>query len=143
MIQTRTQSITLEKFLQLPETKPASEFIHGQIIPKPMPQGEHSTLQGELTTVINAVAKAQKIAIAYPELRCTFDGASVIPDVSVFRWQRIPRSASGRVANRFELYPDWATEILSPEQSQTKVLENLLTLFLEWDRAGVATESRR
>jgi Uma2 family endonuclease len=126
MIQTPTQPITLEEFLQLPETKPASEFIHGQIIQKPMPQGEHSTLQGELVTVINAVTKAQKIAIAYPELRCTFGGASVIPDVSVFRWQRIPRSPSGRVANRFELHPDWAIEILSPDQSQTKVLENLL-----------------
>ena len=126
MIQTPTQPITLEAFLQLPETKPAREFIHGQIIQKPMPQGEHSTLQGELVTAINAVSKAGKIAIAYPELRCTFGGASIIPDVSVFRWQRIPRSPSGRVANRFELHPDWAIEILSPDQALTNVLENLL-----------------
>lgn len=126
MIQTPTHPLTLEAFLQLPETKPASEFIHGQVTQKPMPQGEHSTLQGELVTAINAVAKAQRIAVAYPELRCTFGGASIIPDVSVFRWQRIPRSAAGRVANRFELHPDWAIEILSPDQSQTKVLENLL-----------------
>jgi len=27
---------------------------------------------------------------------------------------------SGRVANRFEIHPDWAIEILSPDQSQTK-----------------------
>jgi Uma2 family endonuclease len=126
MIRTPTHPLTLEAFLQLPETKPASEFIHGQIIQKPMPQGEHSTLQGELVTTINAIAKSQKIACAFPELRCTFGGASIVPDVAVFRWQRIPRSASGRVANRFELYPDWAIEILSPDQSQTKVLENLL-----------------
>lgn len=126
MIQTPTHPLTLEAFLQLPETKPASEFIQGQVTQKPMPQGEHSTLQGELVTAINAVAKAQKIAVAYPELRCTFGGASIIPDVSVFRWQRIPRSPAGRVANRFELHPDWAIEILSPDQSQTKVLENLL-----------------
>jgi Uma2 family endonuclease len=126
MIQTPTQPLTLEVFLQLPDTQPASEFIQGQITQKPMPQGEHSTLQGELVTAINAVSKAQKLAVAYPELRCTFGGASLIPDVSVFRWQRIPRSPSGRVANRFELPPDWAIEILSPDQSQTKVLENLL-----------------
>ncbi len=126
MIQTPNQALTLEAFLKLPETKPASELIHGQIIQKPMPQGEHSTLQGELVTTINAVAKAQRIAIAYPELRCTFGGASVIPDVAVFRWQRIPRSPGGRVANRFDLHPDWVIEILSPDQSQTKVLENLL-----------------
>lgn len=28
--------------------------------------------------------------------------------------------------NRFKIYPDWAIEILSPDQSQTKVLGNLL-----------------
>jgi Uma2 family endonuclease len=44
----------------------------------------------------------------------------------VFRWDRIPVETSGRVANRFELHPDWAIEILSPDQSQTKVLGNLL-----------------
>jgi Uma2 family endonuclease len=38
------KSLTLEEFLQLPETEPASEFIHGQISQKPMPQGEHSLL---------------------------------------------------------------------------------------------------
>lgn len=30
--------ITIEEFLQLPETEPASEWINGQIIQKPMPQ---------------------------------------------------------------------------------------------------------
>ena len=126
MVQTSTQSLTLEAFLQLPETKPASEFIHGQIIQKPMPQGEHSILQVELCKTIDRVAEEPKVAKAFSELRCNFGGTSIIPDVSVFRWQRIPRSTSGRVANRFDLYPDWAIEILSPDQSQTKVLENLL-----------------
>jgi len=32
------QKLTLEEFLKLPETKPASEYIGGQIIQKPMPQ---------------------------------------------------------------------------------------------------------
>lgn len=30
---------TLEEFLKLPETEPASEFIDGEIIQKPSPQG--------------------------------------------------------------------------------------------------------
>ena len=123
---TATQSLTLEEFLKLPATKPASEFVNGEIIPKPMPQGEHSLLQGELCEAINQVAKSQRVAIAFPELRCTFGGESIIPDVSVFRWDRIPVAPSGRVANRFEIHPDWAIEILSPNQSQTKVLGNLL-----------------
>jgi Uma2 family endonuclease len=78
---TVTQPLTLEEFLKLPETKPASEFINGEIVQKPTPQGEHSLLQGELCEAINRVAKPQKIAIAFPELRCTFGGDAVVPDV--------------------------------------------------------------
>ncbi len=120
------KSITLDEFLQLPETEPASEYIDGQINQKPMPQGEHSLLQVELCESINRVAKSQKIALALPQPRCTFGGATVIPDISVFRWERIPRTESGRIANRFESHPDWEIEILSPDQSQTKVIRNLL-----------------
>lgn len=57
MVQTPSKPLTLEEFLKLPETKPASEYMDGQIIQKPMPQGKHSTIQGELVTVINAVVK--------------------------------------------------------------------------------------
>lgn len=121
-----TQSLTLEEFLKFPETKPASEFINGEVIQKFMPQGEHSLIQVELCEVINRVTKAQKIAIAFPELRCTFGGDSIIPDVAVFRWERIPVTASGRIANRFEIHPDWSIEILSPDRSLTKVLGKLL-----------------
>ncbi len=123
---TAQTTLTLKEFLQQPETKPASEFLAGQITQKPMPQGEHSLLQGKLCEVINQAARPQKIAMAFPELRCTFGGSSIVPDVSVFRWDRIPVAASGRIANRFKLYPDWAIEILSPDQSQTKVLSHLL-----------------
>jgi Uma2 family endonuclease len=37
MIKSLTKSFTLEEFLKLPETKPSSEYINGQIIQKPMP----------------------------------------------------------------------------------------------------------
>ena len=123
---TAVSPLSLEEFLELPETKPAYEFIDGKVSQKPMPQGEHSTLQSELCDRINQVAKTQKLAYAFPELRCIFGGAAIVPDIAVFRWDRIPRQASGRVANRFETYPDWSIEILSPDQSQTKVLGNLL-----------------
>jgi Uma2 family endonuclease len=123
---TATQSLTLEEFLTLPETKPASEFINAEIVQKPMHQGEHSRLQGKLCAVINQVTEDQKIAYAFPELRCTFGGESVVPDVTVFQWNRIPWEPSGRVSNRFFIHPDWSIEILSSEHNQTKVLGNLL-----------------
>ncbi|MCC5641683.1 Uma2 family endonuclease [Nostoc sp. CHAB 5824] len=118
--------LTLEEFLKLPETEPASDFINGEIIQKPMPEGEHSLLRGKAFEVINKLAESQKIALALPELRCTFGGASIVPDVSVFRWGRIPKTPSGRIVNRFEIHPDWAIEILSPDQKFTKVLSKLL-----------------
>ena len=126
MVQTSLKPITLEDFLKLPETKPASEFIDGQMLQKPMPQGKHSTIQGDLVSAIDTVLKPERIARAYPELRCTFGDRSIVPDVAVFAWERIPRDDDGKVANVFALAPDWTIEILSPDQSQTKVVRNIL-----------------
>lgn len=126
MTTTAIRPTVVDEFLELPETKPASEFINGQIIQKPMPQGEHSLLQGELCEAINQIAKPQKFAKAFPELRCVFGGSAIVPDIAIFRWERIPRLASGRIANRFDTYPDWAIEILLPTQSYKQVLAKLL-----------------
>ena len=126
MVQTPVKPLSLQAFLSLPETKPATEYLDGQLQQKPMPQGEHSTIQGELIIGINAVTRRAKIARAYPELRCTFDGSSIVPDVAVFRWENIPRNADGSIANAFNLAPDWVIEILSPDQSQTKVTAKIL-----------------
>ncbi|MGF1604207.1 MAG: Uma2 family endonuclease [Thermosynechococcaceae cyanobacterium] len=126
MIQTQSTKLTLEAFLKLPETKPASEYIDGQIIQKPMPQGKHSRIQGELLLAVNAVAKPKKKACAFPELRCTFGSRSTIPDIAVFIWERIPCDSNGEISNFFPLAPDWTIEILSPDQSQTKVTKNIL-----------------
>ncbi|GAB4385428.1 MAG: Uma2 family endonuclease [Elainellaceae cyanobacterium] len=126
MVQTPTQLLTLEEFLKLPETEPASEYIDGRIIQKPMPQGEHSAIQTELAPAINWVVKPKQIARAFTELRCTFGGRSIVPDISVFVWDKIPRQENGRVANVFLIAPNWTIEILSPDQNQTKVTKNIL-----------------
>ncbi len=126
MVTTSSKPITLKDFLALPETKPANEYIDGKIIQKPMPQGEHSTIQGELIIALNGALKPQKIARAFPELRCTFGGRSIVPDVTVFAWDRIPRQDNGRVANAFNIQPDWTIEILSPAQSYSRVTKNIL-----------------
>jgi|ERR687885_343580 Uma2 family endonuclease len=117
--------LSLEEFLKLPETKPASEYIDGHIYQKPMPQGEHSTLQSRLTAAINQVGIPQKLAHAFTELRCTFGGGSVVPDIAVFEWQRIPLRPNGRIENRFLITPDWTIEILSPDQSPNRVIKKI------------------
>jgi len=126
MVQTPNKVLTLEEFLTLPETKPYSEYIDGQLIQKPIPQGQHSVIQGELCPVINAAIKVQKMGLALPELRCTFSGRSIVPDVAVFSWSKLPIDKNGDIANKFTLAPDWIIEILSPEQSHTKVTKKIL-----------------
>ena len=126
MVQSPAKVMTLAEFLLLPETKPANEFIDGQIIQKPMPQGKHSLLQGQLVINLEATLKPPKIARAYPELRCSFGGRATVPDVTVFTSERIPRDENGDIANVFAIAPDWTIEILSPDQSQTKVTKNIL-----------------
>ena len=49
MVRAATKKLSLAEFLDLPETNPASEYIDGKIIQKPMPQGKHSILQRELS----------------------------------------------------------------------------------------------
>lgn len=121
-----SKQITLEEFLQLPETKPANEYFNNQIYQKPMPQGEHSAIQACLSSAINQVGRPKQLAMAFTELRCTFNGRSIVPDISVFAWQRIPRKPNGRIENRFEIAPDWAIEILSPDQSSNQLINKII-----------------
>jgi Uma2 family endonuclease len=125
MVQTPIRQITLEEFLALPDTKPASEYIDGEIIQKPMPQGQHSILQIELGMEINQALRRKGIATAFSELRCSFGGRAIVPDLTVFEDARIPSNEDGDIENVFSIPPDWTIEILSPDQSTTKVLKNI------------------
>jgi len=114
---TEHKRMTLEEFLALPEEKPALELEpDGVVTQKMSPKGRHSTLQAHLLELINRYAQSRRIGRAYPELRTIFGGAAYVPDVSVYRWERIPRDPSGRVADDFTEPPDIAIEIISPGQ---------------------------
>jgi Uma2 family endonuclease len=118
--------LTLEEFLRLPEDKPALEFIDGRVRQKVSPQGWHSRLQVALVEHVNRIAFPERRAFAFPELRVTFAGSSRVPDVSVFRWNRIPKDATGRILNVFLEPPDIVFEIVSPEQSVNALIERCL-----------------
>ncbi len=125
MVQTPVKIFTLQEFLELPETKPASEYDQGYSYQKPMPQGEHSVIQSELVAALNTALKPS--ARAFTELRCIFGEQVIVPDLAVFIQERIPLTQTGRIANRFELAPDWLIEILSPQQSQTRLTKKIVT----------------
>ncbi|KPQ32920.1 MAG: putative protein conserved in cyanobacteria [Phormidium sp. OSCR] len=117
---------SLAEFLELPETEPACEYIDGRIYQKVMPQGKHSKLQIELASAINAQGKPSQLAYAFTELRVTIGGRSLVPDISVFNGSRIPVDERGEVENQIKISPDWLIEILSPGQSQTRVMDDII-----------------
>lgn len=131
-----SKTLSLEEFLQLPETKPANEFIAGKIIQKAMPKGRHSRLQGKLCSEINLVTEGEKIAYAFPELRCSFGNRSIVPDIAVFLWQNIPFLADGEVPDNFTIPPDWIVEILSPEQKPNQVIGKILHCIEHGSKLG-------
>ncbi|HEX5415400.1 MAG TPA: Uma2 family endonuclease [Chloroflexota bacterium] len=113
---TARQPVTLEEFLRLPEAKLALEFENGRIIQKVLPKGRHSIIQAAIVELVNHFARPRRLAFAFPELRATFAGHSYVPNVSIYRWDRIARTPQGTVADDFLVAPDVAIEIVSPDQ---------------------------
>ena len=121
--------LSLDDFLRKPniDESPAWEYINGEVIQKPMPKTHHSRLQLKLASAIELVAEASQVALAFPELRCTFGGRSVVPDIAVVYWDKIPLNNAGEPENSAIFFaPDWTIEILSPNQKSTKVIDNIL-----------------
>ena len=133
---TTTPPISLEDFLAMPETEPASEYIGGEIIQKPMAQGKHCELQWALVSAIRNAVQPNEIAYAVQELRCIFGGRAIVPDVAVFFWERVPFDQDGEVPNEFTLVPDWAIEILSPAQSLTRPIDKLVHCIRQGAQVG-------
>ncbi|MEM9267044.1 MAG: Uma2 family endonuclease [Cyanobacteria bacterium P01_F01_bin.13] len=118
MVAAVSKPITLEQFLALPEIdgSPAWEFICGEVSQKPMPGGKHSWLQSRLGNAINGAGANYE---ALPELRCTFGGKSMVPDLVVLATPDIPVDENGDISSTgIEFAPPLMIEILSPEQNQ-------------------------
>lgn len=54
-----TATPTLEQFLTLPETKPASEYIEGEIVQKHKPKGKHSQLQLNTIKIVQCYLRSR------------------------------------------------------------------------------------
>jgi Uma2 family endonuclease len=115
--------MTLEEFLRLRERKPALEFIDGEVSQKVAAKARHGALQLEGAMLISAFARPNRLARAFPETRATFSGRSYVPDVVVYRWDRIPTTADGEVADDVMLPPDIAIEVISPGRTVSKLSE--------------------
>ncbi len=141
----KINQLSLTEFLDLPETKPANEFIDSQIYQKIMPQGKHSRLQTKFAALINERGEPNCIASAFCELRCTFSGRSIVPDIAVFEWSHIPLDDRGEPLNKIQIAPDWVIEILSPDQSTVLVIDKIRFALKNGTKLGwlIAPQERK
>ncbi|MBA2449520.1 MAG: Uma2 family endonuclease [Chloroflexi bacterium] len=106
----------MEEFLQLPEEKPYLELVDGVVKQKAAPQWLHGLLQLGFGAGINQHAWPRQLAVAFSEIREAFGRDSLVPDIGVYRWERVPRTEAGEVVNGPPTPPNIAIEIRSPDQ---------------------------
>jgi Uma2 family endonuclease len=128
--QPRPTTISLAEFHRSPnlEESPAWELFDQVISQKPMPTLHHSILQKRLVSAIDAAGSDYE---AFPELRCVLSTHSVVPDIAILSRDRQPignQPVSGP--------PDWLIEILSSDQSTTKLIAKIQTCLQEGARLG-------
>jgi Uma2 family endonuclease len=110
----KDRHLTLEQFLEL------------------SPKLKHVLLQRWLADRIDAAAPGSFVAL--PELRVTFGGQSYVPDLSVFRWARLPVASDGEWVDDIVEPPDVVVEVVSPKQSVMRLLRRCISYV----RNGVA-----
>lgn len=130
-------TMTLDEFLELPETEPAAEFVCGRIIPRPMPTWFHSRLANRIGAFFEIYFMQHNEGYANVELRhaAPEEGRSYLPDVSITSWRKSNPSLAERRQKAIEVPPDIAVEIVSPDDRPTRIADKL-AFYL---RAGVAS----
>lgn len=120
---TRTRS-SLDEFLSLEETKPYLEFIDGEVVAKAMPNAAHAALTAEIIADLINYARVHTEWRVSNELRhLNRDDVWVfVPDVSVT--SRVRLRAKG-AANPVEVMPDFAIEVLSPDDRSGVVMRRV------------------
>jgi Uma2 family endonuclease len=132
--------MTLEEFLELPEEKPALEFEDGVVTQKVPPQGKHSTLQPWICELINQQTRPGRLAKVFSELRTTYGGRSRVPDMAVYRWERIPLDSAGEISNDFREPPDIAIEIVSPGQGVNQMVLRCISFVEQGAKAALLVD---
>jgi Uma2 family endonuclease len=121
-------TLTLEEFLRLPEIdeQPYQEYIDGRMEAKVPPQKKPSAIQKRLMEHIDAFAVPESLGESFPELRCTFAGRSIIPDVAFLRAEHIDYGEDGELIDETVRPPDIHVAIVSRDQSVRKCREKLI-----------------
>ncbi len=121
--------LTLDQFLALPETEPASEYACDEVIQKPMPTRVHGIIQGLIAMFVAQFLLKNPMGEAGPEIRCIFgppgQERTYVPDFVFIAAEQLPDDEASR-NGPFSGAPDFAVEILSPDDRPRRVLDKIL-----------------
>jgi Uma2 family endonuclease len=122
------EGMTLEEFLRRPDIDehPYLEYIDGRIEAKVSPQKKHSAIQGGLRDRMNRFATPLRLGRAFVELRCTFAGRSIVPDVVFLLKAHIELDDQGELLDETPWPPDIHVEIISPKKGVRKAHDKLV-----------------
>lgn len=123
--------VTVDEFLALEETKPYLELIDGEVVPKAMPTPAHGLLVLEIGAQLRDYLKRTGEGRAFTEVRHLHAAEErvYLPDLHVSTGEPAAQSGRGIV----ETAPDFAIEVLSPDDRASRVLDRV-QFYL---RAGV------
>jgi Uma2 family endonuclease len=138
-----SQRLTLEAFLRLPEQEPPLEFWHGEVTQKLPPMGPHGALQFAFGERISHATGPGRSFRIFTETRLILFGISTVPDLIVYRRERVPRDPNGQVAEYFRTPPDVAVEIVSPGQSRTRLLARCRWYVAQGVQLAIFADPRR
>jgi len=120
--------LTLEEFLALPDTEPASEYVCGEVWQKPMPDEPHSILQFYLAELLTRFLRRERLGRVRLEWRCIFgppgEERAWVPDLVYVSFQTRPPSDPRR-ERHLRAAPDLAIEVMSPDQPAGRFADKL------------------
>jgi Uma2 family endonuclease len=137
------QRMSLAEFLKLPEVKPALELRRGMVSQKVPPKLSHAVIQVWFASQVDRFAMPRKLARSASECRIVLDEETYVPDVVVFKWDRIPADENGRVPEDVYIPPDLVLEILSPGQTVQSALERARELVAHGVTVVILADPRR
>lgn len=121
-----TTKLTVEEFLALPDTKPGSELINGEIVQKSMPNVAHMLIQQLLDLIVGVFIQQNGLGISGPEGRCILGPPGgerpLLPDFLFVAREHV---AGLDLHGPIRRAPDLAVEILSPDDRMTDVMDKL------------------
>lgn len=130
-----------------PETKPATEFIHGRLVQKMSPRGLHARVEGEFYRALYNWADEHAAGRVGTEWDYDVtppgeDTNRLVPDVAYLSYERVPFEDDD-AAEIPTIAPNVVVEVLSPGQTMDDLAEKLRIYLAAGVELAIYVDPRR